>query len=177
MKFYLVTCNEQKVSAAKMFFDELGVKEVDCPEIQHKDVEKIVAHSARWASQELDLPVIVNDCAFEIDVLDGFPGAFAAYVERWIGLKGFLKLMEDVENRSAQFRDATAVCLPDEEPTIFTSLTRGKIIKERRGKHGWGVDKIFSIDGKTLGEYTDSERVKQYNNEHWKEAAEYCKKI
>jgi XTP/dITP diphosphohydrolase len=178
MKFYLITGNKEKLATARMFYKELGLKKIDCPEIQDNDVSKIAAFSAKWAADNLNVPVIKNDCAFEIDSLKGFPGAFVAYIERWIDTDGFLKIMNGIKDRGAQFRDATAVCLPGEKPVVFTSVTRGVILTEPKGNYGWGLDKIFAVKGyKSLGEYTDEERIKLYTNDHWKKAAEYCKEL
>lgn len=170
----LITGNKEKIAAARMFMD-VEARDIECPEIQTKDVSEIAAFSAEWAANKLQRPVIKNDCALEIEAWNGFPGPFVAFVERWIGAGGFLNIMQGVSNRRAQFRDATAVCLPGEKAKVFTSVTKGEILTEPRGEHGWEIDKIFAIDGKSLGEYTDAERVKLYNNDHWKQAAEWVR--
>jgi XTP/dITP diphosphohydrolase len=180
MKTYLITSNPEKLAIAQSFLG-IGVeaKDIECPEIQDKDVAKIAAFSAKWAANKLKVPVIKNDCALEIEVLNGFPGPFVAYVERWIKEDGFLRIMKGIDNRNAKYNDATAFCMPGKEPIVFTSTTEGMILKEKQGKYGWGLDKIFAVkgDNKSMATYPDNERINLFNNEHWQKVGNAIKEI
>ncbi len=180
MKVYLITGNHEKLAIAKIYLGiDVEVKKIKCPEIQDKDVAKIAAFSAKWAADKFQVPVLKNDCALEIDGLNGFPGAFVAYVERWIGEDGFLRIMKGISDRGAQYRDATAFCIPGDEPIVFTSVTRGTLLKEKQGSHGWGLDKIFAVKGdtKSMATYPNNERIKLFNNDHWRKAGNAIKEL
>lgn len=177
-----VTSNKFKIFTANTLLKSTGIKVIGkkilCPEIQHQDVTEIAKQSAKCAVEKLQTPVIVHDCGFCIEAFNGFPGAFIAYVERWLGFKGFLKLMNGVKNRRAKFVDAVAYCEPGKDPVVFMSETHGTLSKKQQGKYGWGIDHIFIPKGKnkTLGCFPDEERAKLCSGEHWKEFAEYLKK-
>lgn len=177
-----VTGNKFKIIVATLFLKGTGIrlvgKKIDCPEIQHEDVAEIAKHSAKFAAEKLQKPVVTSDCGFFIEAFNGFPGAFIAYVERWMGYKGILKLMEGIKNRKAYFKDATAYCEPGKEPVSFISKTYGKISEKPQGKYGWGIDFLFIPKGKdkTLGCFRDKERAKLWNYNHWKKLAEYLKR-
>lgn len=177
-----ITGNEFKVKNANNFLKRTGVKliakKIACPEIQDKDVEEVAKFSAKYAANELNQPVVKNDCGFTIEAFNGFPGPFMAYVEEWLGKEGFLKLMDGVENRQASFVEVTAYCEPGKEPITFQGETKGKIATKLQGEYGWGADFFFIPDGKdkTLACYNDDERGQLWNNEHWIKFAEFIKK-
>ena len=50
-------------------------------------------------------PLIVDDTAFSVRALRGFPGLYAAYVLDTIGYQGILPFFEGVEERECLFRD------------------------------------------------------------------------
>jgi len=66
---------------------------LDIPELRSDDVAVIAREKARYAFGVLHEPLIVDDTAFAIDALHGFPGPYAAYVLKAIGNQGILRLM------------------------------------------------------------------------------------
>jgi len=79
-----VTGNDTKFEVALKTFSNTGIallqKSLSTPEIQSKSVQEVAMYSARWASKELDKPVIVTDAGFYIEALNGFPGPFIKFV-------------------------------------------------------------------------------------------------
>ena len=71
-----------------------------------------------------------------------------------------LSRMEGKENRSAAFRCALALKLPDRETLIAEGSCPGTILTERRGTGGFGYDPLFWFDPlkKTFAEITDREK-------------------
>lgn len=63
-------------------------------EIQDTNIENIATKSALMAAKILNQPVIKTDVGFEIEALNGFPGAFGKYIFNQIGIEGILKLLE-----------------------------------------------------------------------------------
>ena len=97
------------------------------------------------------MPLIVDDTAFSIDALNGFPGPYAAYVLKSIGNIGILRLMDGVTDRNARF--TTAIAFADETGIeVFTGTIDGRIITAPRGNGGFGYDPIFEVGGQTLAE-------------------------
>jgi dITPase (EC 3.6.1.-) len=125
------------------------------PELQEDDLEPIAAYGARWASDKLGLPVMVDDSGLFINVLNGFPGPYSAFVEKNLGNPRVLKIMEGETDRSAVFKSVIGYCEPGAEPLTFTGTVEGKIAFEELGTGGFGYDPIFDYNGKTFGELGD----------------------
>jgi len=53
-----------------------------------------------------------------------------------------LAAMDKQDNRDAQFKTVVALLLNDNEK-IITGICKGKIIKQKKGKNGFGYDPIF----------------------------------
>ena len=156
-----MTGNVNKAREVASFFS--GILEVthiplDCPEHRDDDVAKIAAGKAEYAYRELNTPLIVDDTAFTIPALQGFPGPYAAYVLATLGNAGILKLMEGVADRSAAF--TTAIAFTDGGSTrVFTGSIQGTLTTSPRGSNGFGYDPIFQLtDGRTLAEITLEEK-------------------
>jgi len=157
----VVTGNAHKAKEVAAFFE--GVLEVehvplDCPEMKHDDVGEIARGKAAWAFGQIHRPLIVDDTAFSIRALGGFPGPYAAYVLTTLGNVGILKLLEGVSDRAAFFE--TAIAHADGEGTIrvFRGRIDGTITASPRGTGGFGYDPIFDVNGRTLAELSLAEK-------------------
>jgi XTP/dITP diphosphohydrolase len=154
VKLAVVTSNSHKAREVAAFFQgELEVEHVnlECPEFRHSDVGEIAKGKAQFAFDQLNRPLIVDDTAFSVKALRGFPGPYAAYVLDTIGYQGILRLLEGVEERRASFE--TAIAYADEaDIRIFRGLIEGVITRSPRGREGFGYDPIFEVNGKTLAE-------------------------
>ncbi len=153
MKLAVVTGNPHKAREVESYLQ--GIIEVehvplDCPEFRHNDVREIARGKARFAYQALGRPLIVDDTAFCIRALNGFPGPYAAYVLDTLGNEGILKLMEGVTDRDARF--LTAIAYADEAGIqVFSGSVKGRIVSPR-GIGGFGYDPIFEVGGRTFAE-------------------------
>ena len=156
----MVTSNPNKAKEVAAFFQgELEVEYVnlECPEFRHPDVGEIAKGKARFAYDQLERPLIVDDTAFSVKALRGFPGPYAAYVLDTIGYQGILRLLEGVEERSAFFE--TAIAYADRNDIrIFRGLVEGVITRSPRGKEGFGYDPIFEVEGWTMAEMPIEEK-------------------
>jgi len=127
---YMVTTNDGKFREARELLAaygiELGQIKDEKLEVQHDDVELIARVAAEEAFRRHRVPLIVDDTGLYVEALNGFPGPYSSYVISKVGLRGFLKLMEGVENRRACFR--TAVAFADGTGVYtFTGETCGRI--------------------------------------------------
>lgn len=155
-KILFVTGNEGKFREAQ---DILGTKNIELiqntdgyPELQEDELEPIASYGAKWVAEKLQKPVIVDDSGLFINILNGFPGPYSAYVEKKLGNNKILKLMEGETNRDAVFKSTIGYCEPGKKSLVFTGIVKGNISFEERGKNGFGYDPIFEYNGKTFGE-------------------------
>lgn len=153
MKIVVVTSNPHKAAEIADFFGdlvEITHVSMDIPEYRHDNVREIAYRKAEYAFDTLRCPLMVDDTAFSIEALNGFPGPYAAYVLSTIGNEGILKLLEGVVNRNAYFETAIA-CASEAGIRVFLGRVDGVIVSPR-GKAGFGYDPIFEVEGRTLAE-------------------------
>ena len=152
MKLLVVTSNPHKADEIRSYFGgRIEVEDIrfECPECRHDDVAEIARYKAEFAWGKLKNPLIVDDTAFCIDSLSGFPGPYAAYVFDKIGNDGILRLTEG-KNREAHFE--TAIAYADSSGIrVFRGVLAGRIV-EPRGREGFGYDPIFEWNSRTLAE-------------------------
>lgn len=160
MKIAVVTSNPHKAAEIAAFFGSAATVEhirMEIPEYRHPDVGEIARQKAEYAFRILNRPLMVDDTAFCIRALRGFPGPYAAYVLDTIGNQGILKLMEGISDRSAWFETAIA-CATGEGILVFRGKIGGTIVPPR-GTGGFGYDPIFEVeDGRTLAELSLEEK-------------------
>lgn len=184
---FFATGNIHKFDEARKVLAEykiaVGMLKVKALEIQSDSLKKIAKRSVVDASKRCNLPLIVEDAGLFIDVLNGFPGPYAAYAYRTIGNKGLLKLMENVENRKARFHSVIAYYSAESKsPICFKGEAPGEITKEeRQGEHeaGFGFDPIFkpAKSKRTFAEMTTIEKNKHsHRAQALRKFAEWYKK-
>ena len=127
---YFATGNLHKVEEVKYVLKDysLEVKPIDVKgvEIQAERVEEIAENSALRATSTSKHPIIVEDTGLFIAALNGFPGPYASYIHKTLGLEGTLKLLRGEKNREAVFR--SAVAYSDSKTTLsFTGESIGII--------------------------------------------------
>lgn len=178
-KITYVTGNWAKIASAKQVLEPLGYIvdniKMETIEIQADDVEEVAKYSAKWACEKLNCTVLKNDTGLFVEALNGFPGVYTHYVDDTIGEDGLLKLLENVDNRKAYFKEVLAYCEPGKEPITFVGITKGTIAKEKDGKYGWSWDFVFIPDGetKTLGCFEDDKRWKFWSLESYEKLVTY----
>ena len=167
MEINLITSNLNKVKEFKAI---LGSKikinhiEMHYKELRSDSNEEIARESAERLSKQLNKNVVVEDSGLFIDALNGFPGACSAFIHKRIGLKGILKLMEGIENRTCYYKSAVAYCEPNKSAVSFIGTEKGIISKEIKGSYGFGHDAIFipQKSKKTYGEIKNCENLKKF---------------
>ena len=158
-----ITGNEHKVIEAENSFRDYDIK------LEHVDLgymepqgtlEEVAMFGAKYASHELNRPVIVEDAGLFIKALNYFPGTYSHYVQDTLGNQGILKLLSNVSDRYAEFRSVIGYCAPNSEPKTFLGKVEGEISVEERGKLGFAFDPIFYVPSldKTFGELTTEEK-------------------
>lgn len=184
MKINFVTTNKMKFEIAQVYFAklsndyELAQYEIDTPEIQDRSVEEIARQSAIWAAKETGEPCIKMDVGFFISALNGFPGPFVKYANDWLRQEDFLKLMEEKNDRSAYFEDATAIGYPDGTSEVFSLKNHGSIasVKDLINTR-WPANLLFVPDNysRTLGSMSDDEQNEYWGDGNWPKLIEFLK--
>ncbi len=167
MKIYFVTCNKFKVKEFKIILEpEVKVEQIaiDYPELRSDDPGEIAKLAAKQLADILKKAVVVEDSGLFIKALNDLPGTSSAYIHKRIGLKGILKLMKGVKDRTAFYKSAVAYCEPGKKPISFLGTEKGRIATKIRGKHGFGHDPIFIPEGsrKSYGEIKNSDELKKF---------------
>jgi len=122
---------------------------------------------AREAVSYTGLISMADDSGIAIDALNGMPGVLSA---RWAGtakddaanLRLVLQQLADVpdERRGAAFVCAAALVTPDGAETLVEGHMPGRVVREPRGRNGFGYDPIFVAVGRnvTNGELPPAEK-------------------
>ncbi len=165
--WFFVTTNTYKYEKFMEVARSIGL---DClllreqtPEIQVDSNVDVAKFSAKWAAEQFQKNVICEDVGIYLNYYDGFPGVYLSQVEKWLGKKGFLKLMEGVADRTARWEYAASYCRPGGEPVVTNTFLEGKIAYEARGSGGWIMDSIFVPKGsdRTIAELLDAREFKR----------------
>ena len=177
-KIVLATANTHKVIEFQRILNELIpglvlVKAIDFPGVP--DIEETGSTFAENAlikakaiNEFTNLPALADDSGLVVDALNGAPGVFSA---RYAGIEAndkanVLKLLseiKDIEQSLLSARFECAIALVDKSQNlelVVDGQMSGQVIKEIRGKNGFGYDPIFVPQGltKTSAELTDVEK-------------------
>ena len=158
-----ITGNKHKVEEAENIFKNFGI------DLEHIDLgycepqgtlEDVAKFGAKYACRKLNKSVIVEDAGLFIKSLNGFPGTYSSYVQESLGNEGILKLMNNIDDRYAEFRSVIGYCAPNSEPVVFFGRVSGQIAYEEKGNLGFAFDPIFYVpeEDKTFGELTTEEK-------------------
>jgi len=139
-------------SFSLLSLQDIGIKE-DIPE-NEITLEGNAMYKARHIFKATGKNVFADDTGLEVEALDGRPGVHSA---RFAGenkdsdanIEKLLSMLENQTNRNARFRTVIALVLDGKE-YLFEGTVTGKIIKERRGRQGFGYDPVFIPDGKPV---------------------------
>ncbi len=131
-KLIFVTGNKSKFQDVQRYLKhidsniELQMEDLDVPELQSLNVEKIAKEKAAYAWNILKKPLIVDDGGIFIEQYNQFPGALSKHVVKGIGLAGIWKLAEN--NPRAHFMCCIAYQDETDKSYVFTGTCPGKII-------------------------------------------------
>ena len=159
-----VTGNKHKFKEARDVMESYEIELLWIPlpieEIQSDSLEEVAISKVLSAIMIVNPPFIVEDTGLFIKALNGFPGPFASYIFRKLGLDNILKLMYGIENREAMFVAIGALVFDTNIFKIFRGEVTGKIAHEKRGRHGFGYDPIFQPSGQedTLAQLSINEK-------------------
>src|SRR3989344_5516439 len=141
MQINLVTSNLGKVKEFKAILgDSITINHIrmEYRELRSDNPEEIAREAAKTLANKLKKPIVVEDSGLFIKALNDFPGTCSSYIHKRIGLKGILKLMENIDDRACCYKSAVGYCEPGKEPIIFLGEEKGTVAKEIKGSYGFG---------------------------------------
>lgn len=116
------------------------------------------------------LPALADDSGIAVDALNGEPGIYSARygfddsLDDWGRLELLLKNTENVPDgqRQAQFVCVITLVTPEGETVQARGEIHGELLREPRGKNGFGYDPIFYYPplGMTTAELPPEEKNK-----------------
>ena len=151
-RLVLMTQNQHKLTELRPLFERFDVSfettSMEKFEIRADNVEAVAHEAAITAYDVLKQPVVLDDSGLLVDALNGFPGTYSAYVSKTIGNAGILRLMNNIDKRTAKF--VTAVGYADGDAVrTFVGVMPGNIAQAPAGEEGFGYDPIFVPRGET----------------------------
>jgi XTP/dITP diphosphohydrolase len=160
MELIFATNNKHKIEEVQAIipssFHIISLKEAGI-DIDIEEPYETLEENAREKAQVIyklkGSPCFSEDTGLEVIALNGEPGVHSA---RYAGeersfsknIDKVLDKLKDQLNRSAQFRAVICLFLHNKE-YLFEGVSKGHIIKERRGGEGFGYDPVFIPEGAT----------------------------
>ncbi len=144
----LVTGNPGKLAEWRRIIPaqyELEAVDVNLPEIQSLDSRMVAADKARRAFEIVGKPVIVEDLAAGLDVLNGLPGPFIKFFQAELGKNALFRLA----GKETAATVSCTVCYYDGTSYIYgEGVVHGHVV-QARGKNGFGFDFCVVPHGQT----------------------------
>lgn len=123
MKIIFATGNKLKFEIASNILKEYGVElvqqKIETPEIQAETGKAIAEFSANFASQQLKVSVVKTDVSYHILALNGFPGPFVKFVNKWLSAQDILNLMNGKKDRRIEIVEFLTFATSEGETTTF----------------------------------------------------------
>lgn len=125
------TGNTTKFEIAKSVLSEYNVvpvqQKIETPEIQSVSNKEICEYSARYAYTIIQQPVVVTDVGYYISALNGFPGPYVKYINKWLTADHILRMLEGVSDRHVDIIEYLTIALNSEELHTFSVILNATI--------------------------------------------------
>ena len=162
LRLVVATANLDKAREIRAVLEHAGMnidlvpRPDDVPEVEETGTTLVA--NARLKAEALrdatGIAALGEDTGLEVDALGGAPGIFSA---RYAGdqatyADNVAKLLHEVDSvrrasRTARFRTAVVVALPDGSELVAEGVVEGVIAMEPRGSGGFGYDSVFAPAG------------------------------
>lgn len=166
MKIKFITSNPSKVEMATgrlaKYDIELTQLNLELSENRSMEVEEVAKFKADQAMKRANEPFLIEDSAFYIKSLGGFPGTFVKLAFDVLGEEKICKLVRDEVDKSALVKSILIYGNPKTgEMKVFTGLFEGSVSDYPKGENsrGWKIVRVFIPKNgtKTLAELNDAE--------------------
>jgi XTP/dITP diphosphohydrolase len=156
VKIYCATGNAGKLREFRLAGELLGIdievladlKSIQAPEENGATFEENARLKAEYYSRFAPGALFADDSGLEVDALAGEPGVHSA---RYAGAGAnddvnnrlLLERLGDNPNRGGRFVCVIALAEGGEVRRTFRGEVEGEILREPRGRHGFGYDPLF----------------------------------
>ncbi len=175
-----ITANHNKVVTANRFLKPFGISveglKIDgIIEPQTEDILEISKIKAQQAYEKVQKPLVVSDASWIIPALNGFPGPYMAFVNKWFTSQDFLNLMKDKENREIIIRECVTY-IDNNQTKSFIADTNGYFVEKEAGK-ATPIDQVISFreDGKTTAQCENEGIMRIPQSDLWNKVGEWLK--
>lgn len=166
-KLIFVTGNHNKLADMRRMMSnfEIDHVEFEVPEIQSIDPVEVAKYKIKYAYEQIKKPCFVIDAGVNIEVLNGFPGAFVKPFYKCLGIDGIANLIKKMGNGKCIHRIVLAY-YNGKTTKIFETEVKGEFLTKSRGKNGYDWDPLFLPLGykKTNAEMEPEEKAKMFEN-------------
>lgn len=162
MELYFVTGNKSKFEEINSVIGGIKQLDIDLPEIQEIDSQKIIEEKLKSALYHSKGSFIVEDNSLLLNGMNGLPGPQIKWFLKTIGNEGIFKLTQ-IFGSEATAKVIIGFAESPESIIFFEGAVEGNIV-EPRGNKGFGWDAIFQPKGlnKTFAEM-DFEEKNEYS--------------
>ncbi|MCX6744320.1 MAG: RdgB/HAM1 family non-canonical purine NTP pyrophosphatase [Candidatus Parcubacteria bacterium] len=143
---YFITGNKNKLAEVQTVLPEVEQLDIDLPEIQELDAQKIIQAKLIEALNHQQGEFIVEDTSLHLDCLNGLPGPLIKWFLQTIGNQGLAQLAEKLGNDKAEAVTMIGYAKSQNEMQFFEGRIKGRIVNPR-GETKFGWDPIFIPEG------------------------------
>ena len=152
-KIVFATGNPNKLNEIKSAinsFEIVGLKDLriteEIPETGDT-LKKNALQKAKYVYDKTGLDCFSDDTGLEIEAINNRPGVYSAMYagsdcNAENNMRKVLEELGETLNRTAQFKTVIALILQGKE-YFFEGVVKGEVLKEKKGKDGFGYDPIF----------------------------------
>jgi XTP/dITP diphosphohydrolase len=158
-KIVLASCNTKKLDEYYALFSSLAIELITQSKLSILPIDEPydtfienALHKARHASLITGLPALADDSGLCVVSLNGLPGIYSARFAGEIASDDTNNQLLLEKMQAITKRDAYYYCMlvlvrhsKDPSPLIAEGIWSGKIMKEPRGKNGFGYDPLFYL--------------------------------
>jgi len=178
-KIIFITGNKNKLKEAQGIIPDIIGKDIDLPEIQETNAQKVIEAKLQEAYKHQKGEYIVEDTSLYFDCLNGLPGPLIKWFLEKLGDQKLFELVEKYKNFSAQAKTIIGYINEQAEMRYFEGNIAGEIVQPI-GDNGFGWDKIFMPlkTEKTFAQMTAEEKNKiSMRKIAFKKLAEHLNKV
>lgn len=185
-EIFFVTSSDSKNSVASQILAEYKIKvtriDAESPEIQSFDGKEISEFAAKFIAKQINKNVVKTDVSYSIPALNGFPGAFVKFVNKWLTAEDILKLMANKKDRSVIITQYLSYATPKGNVITFKCVSKGRIFDDKPTNNaGTAFDKVLIRPGFDVPQNMLSKEVINNifckNGTIWHELGKYLTKL
>lgn len=160
MTLRFISGNSNKVKDIQTILPEIIQLDIDLPELQEFNPQKIIEDKLNNARKKYSGELICEDTSLYLTCLNGFPGPLIKWMLQTMGNQGIAELVRKYKNKKASAKTVIGYS-NGKDIKFFIGEIKGTIVLPR-GEDTFGWNLIFQPEGynKTFAEMTREERNK-----------------